>query len=404
MITYYFPPVVYGSSLRVLNFAKHLINYNWNPSVLTLNHVTFSSLKDFTLLGEVKQNNIKVYAVNLLNLFSKIASANFPGVKKELLPIVLSSISKIFGLREPEDLWTFKAIKFGERILKQNKYNVIIAFVPPLSALYVGAYLSKKFKIPLVIDYSAIPYWKKALVKREKKLLKFGSALIVDNRKIKDHLLLNHPFLDYNFVRIIPTGIDPNHFKNETLLPINDDRFTLTFSSGKIGGKKIKLILSAISHLVKKNKNFKNSLLLNLLGIPSNEILNLVSKLQLKENVNIYLNIQRENYIKILSSSDYLIYTEEIDIANIPYDYIAVGKPYIAIINGQNNYRYIIGDYKNSIIADANEPESIVNAIEKAFENFTNNKAITPKINPENYDINKIIINLVRELENLIFD
>jgi hypothetical protein len=402
MITYYFPPVIYGSGIRVLNFAKYLTQYGWNSTVLTLNHSTFNVLKDFSLSERVKESGIKVYAVNLIKVFSKIASANYPNVKREISAEILSYLYKIASLNEPEEIWKSRATKLGEKILKSEKYNAIIAFVPPLSTAQVGAYLAKKFKIPLIIDYSFIQNQKKSPSKTEEKLLRTSHSVIVDNRKIKDHLLQNYLFLDYNLVKIIPTGFEPFEFQN--YVASSDDKFTLTFSSGKIGGKKFKLVLNALAYLSKKEQLFKKSLLLNLIGIPTNEVINLITKFQLKDNIRIYLNLNRENYIKTLLSSDFLLYLDDFDISNIPYDYAAVEKPYIAIVDGSNSFRYIIGDQKNSLIADTNEPSSIVLAFEKAFELFLNDRKLTPKINIENYDINRIIINLVRELENFVYD
>jgi len=402
MITYYFPPVVYGSSIRVLNFARHLLDYNWFSSVLTLNHSTFPTLKDFTLSEAVKESKSKIYAVNLLKPFSKIATVRYPNTKKELTSKFLFYIAKAFGLDEPEDVWKFKAIKLGEKILRSDKYNAIIAFAPPLSTIKIGAYLSKKFKIPLIVDYHSISPQRRLIGSKEEKLLRACSSIIADNRKVKDHLLQNYLFLDYNSIKIIPTGFDFSEFKGHS--PKVDDKFTLTISYGKITAKKFKPILTALASLAKKEPLFKKSLSLNLIGIPANEVLNLLSKLQLKENVNIYLNIQRENYIKILLSSNFLIYLDDFDIANVPYDYTATGKPYIAIISGQNNYRYIIGDYKNCLIADINEPSSIINTFAKAFELYINQREIKPRVDFESYDIKKVIINLVRELEMLTFD
>ncbi|MFN3135505.1 MAG: hypothetical protein ACK44H_08050 [Candidatus Kryptonium sp.] len=338
----------------------------------------------------------------LLKPFSKIATVNHPNIKKELTSKLLFYIAKAFGLDEPEDVWKFKAIKLGEKILRSDKYNAIIAFAPPLSTIKIGAHLSKKFKIPLIVDYHSIQHKRKLITSKEEKLLRACSLITADNRKIKDHLLQNYLFLDYNSVKIIPTGFDFSEFQGYS--PKLGDKFTLTISYGKITAKRFKPILTALASLAKKDPLFKKSLLLNLIGIPANEVLNLLSKLQLKENVNIYLNIQRENYIKILLSSNYLIYLDDLDTANVSYDYIATGKPYIAIINGQNHYRYIIGDYKNCLIADINEPSSIINAFAKAFELYISQKEIKPKVNLENYDIKKVIINLVRELEMLTFD
>jgi len=404
MITYYFLPVVYAQSIRVFNFARNLTNYNWFTSILTLNHNFFPHLKDFTFSEQIKESKIKVYAVNLFRPFSKIATLNFPSVRKEFTSGASVSILKLFGLTEPEQIWKLRAIKFGEKILKEDNFNAIIAFAPPLSNIQIGAHLSKKFKIPLIIDYSLATDLEKHQSK-EKKLLRDGSLIIADSRKIKDKLLQNHLFLDYNSVKIIPTGVNFSEFNSSSNeYDSKTENFVLTLTSGKITVKKIKPILISLHQISRRDELFKKSLLLNLIGIPTRDTINLISKLQLKENVKIFLNLQREAYIKLLRSSNFLIYTDEFDTVNIPYDYIGAKKPYIAIINGQNNYRYIIGDYKNSLIADLNDLNSIVSSFEKAFDIFKNHRKISPIINEENYDINKIIISLVRELENFTYD
>lgn len=397
MITYYFPPVVYGSSIRALNFAKHLTDYNWASSILTLNYPMFPALKDFTVAESLRGKNVKVYAVNLGKFFSEIALINFPSTKTKFFPKILSKFAKIFGFSEPESVWKFRAFKLGEKILKSDRFNAIIAFAPPLSTIQVGLGLSKKFKIPLLIDYFSIPTQKKFFAPKDRKLLFSGSSVIVDNRKIKDYLLKTYPFLNYNYVKIIPTGVDYSEFEN--LYTSSEDKFTLTLVHGKISTKKFKLFLNALAYLCKKEPNFKKSLLLNLIGIPTSEIYNLITKLHIKENLRIYQNLKRKDYIEILMSSDFLIYFEDFDISNVPYDYVATRKPYIAIMDSSNNYRYIIGDYKNSLVANLNEPSSVIDALARAFELFLSKKIPSPNLNPENYDIKKIIINLVRELE-----
>lgn len=397
MITYYFPPVVYGSSIRALNFAKHLTDYNWASSILTLNYPMFPALKDFTVAESLRGKNVKVYAVNLGKFFSEIALINFPSTKTKFFPKILSKFAKIFAFSEPESVWKFRAFKLGEKILKSDRFNAIIAFAPPLSTIQVGLGLSKKFKIPLLIDYFSIPTQKKFFAPKDRKLLFSGSSVIVDNRKIKDYLLKTYPFLNYNYVKIIPTGVDYSEFEN--LYTSSEDKFTLTLVHGKISTKKFKLFLNALAYLCKKEPNLKKSLLLNLIGIPTSEIYNLIAKLHIKENLRIYQNLKRKDYIEILMSSDFLIYFEDFDISNVPYDYVATRKPYIAIMDSSNNYRYIIGDYKNSLVANINEPSSVIDALARAFELFLNKKTPSPNLNPENYDIKKIIINLVRELE-----
>jgi hypothetical protein len=116
----------------------------------------------------------------------------------------------------------------------------------------------------------------------------------------------------------------------------------------------------------------------------------------------IYTNLKRGDYIKLLLSSDFLIYLEDYDIVNIPYDYIGSRRPLIAIINHDRNRRYIIGNQEDLLVASRNNIISIESAFEQAYLMFKSGKVPGVRIqNIGNFDINSAIITLVREIEFL---
>jgi glycosyltransferase involved in cell wall biosynthesis len=54
---------------------------------------------------------------------------------------------------DPQVLWNHHAIESGLRILSQEKHDAIFVTAPPFSSLLVGAELSRRTGLPLVLDY-----------------------------------------------------------------------------------------------------------------------------------------------------------------------------------------------------------------------------------------------------------
>ena len=400
MITYFFPPVVYGSSLRVFNFARKLKDYNWSSTVLTLNHRLFTGLKDYSLVDSVKSADIVVYPVTPGRLKWGFARMGFPTGGREMFSRFFSKVSRFIYPVESEAVWIRKAIKAGEKIIKKRKPNVIVSFAPPISSVQVGAVLSSKFKIPLVIDYSFVPELTKRGRAVERKLLNRGFIITVDSRKVKDYLLVGNPHLRYDAVKIIPSGFDSAEFKVSAEL---DKNFTLAVCSGRLNVSRLGPLFYAVSRFVNrfKIKKFK----LKAVGVPTHDLIALINQLGLKRFVDISVNINRQSYIKLLLNSSFLIYLDELDIVNVPYDYIGSGRPVIALIKNGDSYRYVIGKYDGILMASATDASSIERAIEDAYVMFGENPtARVERKEPEQYELDNIIVNFVRELEFLTTD
>jgi len=158
-ITYYWPPSGKASLHWPLNIIKYLPQFEWQPSVLTVNEDTFSQ-KDDSLLNEIDPalNVIKSKSFEPFDIYRK-----FTGKDKDEQLIASETISKAneslthkisiwirMNLFIPDARvgWYFSAVPAGNKILQKKKFDAIISIGPPHTTHLIGMSLSKKNKIP----------------------------------------------------------------------------------------------------------------------------------------------------------------------------------------------------------------------------------------------------------------
>ncbi len=57
VIAYYFPPMGYSGVQRTAKFVKHMVDYGWEPTVLTITPKSYYAFDD-TLLKELEEKKI----------------------------------------------------------------------------------------------------------------------------------------------------------------------------------------------------------------------------------------------------------------------------------------------------------------------------------------------------------
>ncbi len=59
IIAYYFPPMGYSGVQRIAKFVKYMVDFGWEPVVLTIQPKSYYAF-DFTLLKELEERNIRI--------------------------------------------------------------------------------------------------------------------------------------------------------------------------------------------------------------------------------------------------------------------------------------------------------------------------------------------------------
>jgi hypothetical protein len=128
------PPKINAQILRLANIAKHLPEYDFEP-IIVARDAGKNDEKDTGYTEDLK--GIKCYFYRgFLPFKSRISEV----LKWFFIPDVF-----LLDL-----LWNFRKV---EKIIKKEKPSVLLVSTPP-SGLIVGYLLSRKLKIPLVVDYA----------------------------------------------------------------------------------------------------------------------------------------------------------------------------------------------------------------------------------------------------------
>lgn len=158
-VSYLFPPVGGVGVQRVLKWVKYLPEHGWNASVLTVANPSVP-LFDESLLKQVPASTVvraaktyePSYAAKTAAASSE-APAGFVSRIKSAIKAPLVRTAKSLLQPDPQILWRHHALREGTKLLREIPHDVIVATGPPFSSFLVGATLSKRSGVPLVLDY-----------------------------------------------------------------------------------------------------------------------------------------------------------------------------------------------------------------------------------------------------------
>ncbi|MBX3438819.1 MAG: glycosyltransferase [Planctomycetaceae bacterium] len=158
-VSYLFPPVGGVGVIRVAKFIKHLPRYNWRSSVLTVKNPSVP-LFDESLLGDVPPGTMVCKARTIepgyafkSTVASDVASPALMSRIKSGMKGMLKRLANAALLPDAQILWYPFAVRAGLRLLRDVPHDVIVASGPPFTNLLVGAALSRRTGLPLVLDY-----------------------------------------------------------------------------------------------------------------------------------------------------------------------------------------------------------------------------------------------------------
>jgi glycosyltransferase involved in cell wall biosynthesis len=145
---------------RVAKFVKYLPEHGWHPSVLTVANPSVP-LVDESLLSDIPEHTIirgartwePSYALK-----ARLASSGDPvharsGRARRLVKQIIRRAFQLLMQPDAQLLWVPEAIREGKRLLRELPHQAILATAPPFSTFLVGAALSRRTGLPLVLDY-----------------------------------------------------------------------------------------------------------------------------------------------------------------------------------------------------------------------------------------------------------
>lgn len=158
-VAYLFPPVGGAGVQRATKFVKYLPQFGWDVTVLTAENPSVPVF-DESLLADIPRETTIVKAKTLepgYALKRAVSAANSTDQRSSegssLIRRFARTVANTVLQPDPQILWHHHAVDAGLRALSEKKHDAIVVTAPPFSSLLVGAELSRRTGLPLVLDY-----------------------------------------------------------------------------------------------------------------------------------------------------------------------------------------------------------------------------------------------------------
>jgi len=153
-IAYFYPPLGGAGVQRPLKTIKYLKQADFYVDVLTVTDILFHSYDDTLLEESVADHIYRVKPFHILSVFGKRKEKKNVGDTVYFrTPEKIKRFIRGLFIIDDKIGWLYPAYKRSLSLIKENKYDCIVATVGPLTSGMVAYKLHKKTKLPFYVDY-----------------------------------------------------------------------------------------------------------------------------------------------------------------------------------------------------------------------------------------------------------
>jgi len=268
LISYYFPPIGGGGTLRALKLAKYLPLSGWEPEVLSVNDPTFHQ-RDEAALGEVSCPVHRVPAYRLPSVgrllgLKKQANSPKPAtfVKKQTSgwkDKLLAQLPRLGELPDIQLRWSRAAQRCALTLARQNRYSVVWTTSPPASSHLIGLVLSRQLGLPWVADFrdswTTGPFfnpltplhrwWNQRL---ERRVIESADAVVFATPTMAENYKRAYPTAADRF-SVITNGYDETDFAELSVSKADPEAITIGHAGTFYGPRKPDAFLTALKQV-----------------------------------------------------------------------------------------------------------------------------------------------------------
>ena len=394
VIAYYFPPMGLSGVQRTLKFVKYLKNFNWQPTVITTGEVGYFA-HDNSLTKELDDLNIQVIRIGGKEPNAMLAKFGTIKLPTEVIRKILNRISQTIFIPDNKISWSKKAYKKVEEIISNEHFDAIFVTCPPFSAFSYVSQIRKKSDIPIFVDYRDLwyesyfsfyptPVHKHLHKKEEYNALKAVDRVLVTNRRIKEKLLKDFPFLSFDDIVILSHGFDPEDFERIPAHPKPKNKLVIMYSGIFMAYNTPKYFLKAFKELSVERPDIAAEIELHFVGYLGKENRKLVRKLNLQEFVKDFGYVNHDDSIAKIKSADVLWFMvdrlKNID-AILPgkvYEYVGAQKPVIACVP-DGAAKMAVEEYGAGFICEPDNISNIKQTLLTVYELYKKNQLPKPE-------------------------
>ncbi len=406
-LSFYWPPSGKASIHWPLKMIKYLPDFGWEPSVLTVKEDTFSA-PDPCLERDISED-LKVYKTRFWDpflLYKKFLGkdTNTSLATPEAMSKTNATLKQKLALWIRLNLfipdaragWYLPGVADAKKLLKNEKFDLIISNGPPHTTHLLAKKLKKHFNIPLIsvfIDpWVDISYYKghkrSRLVLKidnmlEKSVVKESDKVIFVTKGLQEFFENKYSFLTNNTDQLY-WGYNEEDFERTKFVKEPKKEKILLHAGNLFDHQNPKFLWKSIMKQIEKGENIK----VRFIGTVGPGVLKDIYKCGLTKYTENLGFLEYDDMLKEMVNADYLLVcsTEHRHVPGKLFEYMRTGNPILAF-----------GDFNEEVkdILETTKTGLLYNYKSNAADFFEKCKTLEPDMNAvKNFDRYKIAGNL----------
>jgi len=405
VITYYWPPAGGPGVQRWLKFVKYLKDFGVEP-VLYIPENPHYPLVDESFVNDVPKD-VKIYKhkikepYRIASLFSskktkRISSGIIQSKNQSFIEKILLWVRGNLFIPDARKFWVKPSVNYLKDVLDKEGIDTIITTGPPHSVHLIGYYLKQSMTLNWLADFrdpwTTIGYHKKLKLttsaeKKHKKLeadvLNAANKIIVTSNTTKEEFkrITDKP------IQVITNGFDGEVVNAKQL----DSLFTISHIGSLLSGRNPIKLWEVLAELVQENQDFKKALMLQFIGVVSDEILATITEVGLQDYIEVVGYVSHQKALEYQKASQVLLLVEidsQDTIGIIPgklFEYMAAKRPLLGVGPRDWEVAGIVKETNTGSIFNHSDDIALKNVLLSWFENYRKGELMITSSNIEQY-------------------
>jgi len=384
IIAHFFPPLGGAGVQRPLKFAKYLPDFGWDPIVLSVKNPDWHYAHDPELLKELP-SDVKIIRSLM------VRSAWFYRILNPLRNKKLDTMLSRF-LIQPDDQvgWIPFAYFAAVNTIKRNEVKAVISTSGPYSSHLIGYFAKKKTGTPWIADFRDEWYELTALntpTRFHRKYHYFLEGMVVRGADkvtaaspVFSRMLAKHCKNTSKF-STITNGFDSDDLNvqiSRNKGTKKGSKFVISFIGLFYGATNPNIFLNSLTELIDEGRISPEKIKVQFVGA------NNAKEIDFKDNYgicNFTGYVSHNQALRFLSKSDalLLLLSDERGKGVIPgktFEYIATGKPILAIVPQDGETAKIIKMTNTGFVIDPKDTKKMKKAYLKLFRGWEQKESI----------------------------
>ena len=393
ILSYYWPPSGGSGVQRWMYFAKYLVEFGIQPTVVTVDekYASYPS-KDESFNDVIKNVQVhKTKTLEPLRFYSFLKSGksdkvvpqgNVGGKKKGVLDKVATYVRANFFMPDARVGWNKYAFNKAKELLQKEHFDLVITTGPPHSTHLVGQKLKKELGITWMVDFRDpwTEVYYNNLFKRTPKNEALDKAMELSVLQNADKVLTVGPSMMKLLADKVPSQPDKFHYiyngfdaeKFQKLQKQRMEVFTIRYVGTLTENYPYKATIEAVNQLSLDKKSISIELIGN---IEASVLEYFLSNSSLP--VTCTPSVSHSEAIQYMKNADILLLLlpfmeqSQIMLTGKLFEYLATENPILCIGDKKADAAAIVDQLANSKSFDQNEVIEITQFIENSYTNKT---------------------------------